>query len=704
MTTTDATRLDVDPIMVEVFRTRLEAIGQEAGAAIENTAISPIVTETKDYSVTFCDGDGKLMHGTAAVSGHFGAVIHAISSTIARHGETIADGDVFIANDPHTDGGLHPQDVVVQRPVYLDGQRIAWVAIAAHMLDMGGMVPGSSATKATECYQEAFRFPSVRLFRAGVEAEDMWAVFRTNVRSFDAIEMDLRSLVIGSYVAQQKILDLLAEIGLDDFQAWSRMLDTTTGAEFHRRVGVLEPGTYASTAWAEVGDDLYKIACTMQVRDGALVFDLREAPPQVPHFVNCKPYIVRAGLVPSLLGLLGPDLPFTQSLYDAIEILTTPGSIMDCRPPAPIGAAHMDCCIAVISAALHCVQMALSASAGSTLPVTAPFYDAQGTTRWSFINGTGHRTLFTLLDGVTGGSPGGVDRDGLDLSRDLVARRNSLQMADVEVLESVYPLLFRARGVGVQPAGGGRFRSGSGCLAVLEPHGIEVLDGNMTGTRGWFPSSGGAGGHPGARTSFRVVRASGAVEELSMHATGVALREGDCFELTAASGGGFGDPLDRHPAAVAEDRARGRVDEERAREVYGVIFADGTRIDGPATDRERTARLRLRLEQATPPLQSVPATTRADGKDGAELPLFPGIVQRGARAVSERSGATLAVAPAHWTDGCPVLEEPYEGPGPVPLVLRSYLDPVTGHALHTELVPRGEPRSFAMLPDRWLEA
>jgi N-methylhydantoinase B len=200
------------------------------------------------------------------------------------------------------------------------------------------------------------------------------------------------------------------------------------------------------------------------------------------------------------------------------------------------------------------------------------------------------------------------------------------------------------------------------------------------------------------------VRADGAVEELSMHATGVAIREGDRFELTAASGGGFGDPLDREPAAVAEDCARGRTDEKRAQDVYGVIFSDGYQIDSPATDRERAARLRRRLEQATPPQEAPPATTPANGKEDVELPLFPGIVQRGARAVSERSGATLAVAPAHWTDGCPVLEEPYDGPGPVPLILRSYLDPVTGHALQTELVPRGESRSFVMLPDRWLEA
>ena len=49
----------VDPIAPEVLRSRLETIGQEAGAAVEQTAIRPIVTESKDYSVTICDADGR---------------------------------------------------------------------------------------------------------------------------------------------------------------------------------------------------------------------------------------------------------------------------------------------------------------------------------------------------------------------------------------------------------------------------------------------------------------------------------------------------------------------------------------------------------------------------------------------------------------------------------------------------------------------
>src|SRR5580698_1856011 len=162
-----------DPIAPEILRTMLEAIGQEAGAAVEQTAISPIVTESKDYSVTILDGDGSVLSGHGMMQLQFGVAMHAVRSTIAAHGDTIAEGDVFIANDPHSGGGVHPQDVVIQRPVFVAGQRVGWVALAAHMLDMGGMVPGSSAAAATECYQEALRLPPVRLIRQRKECEDI---------------------------------------------------------------------------------------------------------------------------------------------------------------------------------------------------------------------------------------------------------------------------------------------------------------------------------------------------------------------------------------------------------------------------------------------------------------------------------------------------------------------------------------------------
>ncbi|HLY82647.1 MAG TPA: hydantoinase/oxoprolinase family protein, partial [Acidimicrobiales bacterium] len=50
-----------DPIDLELLRSQLQAIVEEAAGAIERTAISPVVTESKDYSATLLDASGNLV-------------------------------------------------------------------------------------------------------------------------------------------------------------------------------------------------------------------------------------------------------------------------------------------------------------------------------------------------------------------------------------------------------------------------------------------------------------------------------------------------------------------------------------------------------------------------------------------------------------------------------------------------------------------
>ena len=78
------------------------------------------------------------MHGPALdnyITGHFGASVSAVRATMARHGDTIAPGDVFLANDPHNGGGLHPNDVIVQKPAFAEGKLIGWVAVMAILIN-----------------------------------------------------------------------------------------------------------------------------------------------------------------------------------------------------------------------------------------------------------------------------------------------------------------------------------------------------------------------------------------------------------------------------------------------------------------------------------------------------------------------------------------------------------------------------------------
>src|SRR5262249_7255489 len=208
-----------------------------------------------------------------------------------------------------------------------------------------------------------------------------------------------------------------------------------------------------------------------------------------------------------------------------------------------------------------------------------------------------------------------------------------------------------------------------------------------------------------ATTEFVVHRGDGTSEEIPTHASGVELGPDDVFEFRCASGGGFGDPLDRDPRDVVADVERGRFDAGVAARVYGVVLDDRGNIDAEATASCRHQIAVTRLARALPPAKSLPASEPRGSLRASpgDQPLYIGVVQRGALAISERSGAPLAVAPDHWTDGCPVLVETRSDFGPE-VHIRSYLDPATGHALFVEAVPAGSPRSFEIAPRRWVEA
>jgi N-methylhydantoinase B len=247
--------------------------------------------------------------------------------------------------------------------------------------------------------------------------------------------------------------------------------------------------------------------------------------------------------------------------------------------------------------------------------------------------------------------------------------------------------------------GAGEFRSGAGCQMSYQPYGTDALYGVMLGMREHLPLVGMAGGSPGATTRFNIRHPGGAVEAVDGHAVGVVVAEGDTFEFLCACGGGWGDPLCRDPSAVAADASLGRISVEEAAAIYGVVLESGAPSLSASEGRRAEIR-RDRLARARPaarPLSGSPSP------DGPVLPLYPGVEQRGRHAVSTRSGAVLAEAPDHWTDGCPVLAERRQS-GNLVLHVEAYLDPRTGHSLCVDVRPEGIERTFSTLPDRWVRA
>ena len=99
-------------------------------------------------------------------------------------GEDVAEGDVVLHNDPYT-GGNQLSDWKVTKPVFHDGEHVAWVVIAAHQADVGGAVPGSYNPDATDMWQEGLRITPLKLYDGGRRRQDVWDFVFGNVSAAD---------------------------------------------------------------------------------------------------------------------------------------------------------------------------------------------------------------------------------------------------------------------------------------------------------------------------------------------------------------------------------------------------------------------------------------------------------------------------------------------------------------------------------------
>jgi N-methylhydantoinase B len=687
----------IDPILLEVLRCKLEAIADEGAKAVRRTAISPVVADAGDCSCAIFDAKGGLIVGDSL--GSTGS--NGVSAILARHGATLAAGDIFLVNDPYDGGGFHAQDVFIHQPVFAGGTLVAWVGSSAHMMDMGGSVPGSFAPAATECYQEAIRFPPVRLSRAFEEQVDVWAILRQNIRVSELVEMDMRALISGSNVVAAELDRLIAEYSAQTFSAAVDELNLRSEQEIRRRIAALEPGVYRSVNWAEWSDELYKVPCELTVSQDRLVFNFYGASPQSLHYFNSKAYVIRSLLGVEIAARIARDLPFNEGIFRAIEIRCEPGSILDAMPPAPIGAPHLEVGQTAVEVACNCLTLALAASSGTGAKGALAGSNAlsgMGLVTWAGQGYDGKPDAWLMLDGGANGSSAGIDRDGATLFPVLVSKEMRTEWPDVEVQESWYPLFFERRGPARRPVGAGAHHGGRSMSAAYRTTGAQPLAAVVMGHRERIPISGFAGGRPGGLTQFRIRGADGVARQVPCHTQGVALRPGETFELEVPNGGGWGDPLDRDPASVEREIRLGRLSPQDAASIYGVIQGDAA-----ATEAHRSSILAGRLQAAERPRQSL----RAEEVDAHELklppqPLYPGVEQRGRVAVSARTGAPLALAPGHWTDGCPMLREQLSADEGIEIV--TYLDPRSGHALAVEVLAQGEARGFETAPLRWTQA
>ena len=231
-----------ETILTSIMASRLKTIGERMGVVVERSARSPLLVEGRDFSLGIYDAKGILLEQTEYIPVLGYATTPAMRYIADYFGEEVAEGDVVLHNDPYT-GGNQLSDWKVAKPVFHDGEHLAWVVIAAHQADVGGAVPGSYNPNATDMWQEGMRITPLKLYEGGSVRRDVWDFVFGNVR-LPIVADDVTAMIGACAIGERELKGVFARYGRDAFVTASQRLLDAAEQSARAVVSQIEDGTY----------------------------------------------------------------------------------------------------------------------------------------------------------------------------------------------------------------------------------------------------------------------------------------------------------------------------------------------------------------------------------------------------------------------------------------------------------------------------
>ena len=554
----------VDPFVLEIIQDSLIAIADEMFVTTQRTSQSTIVYEVLDFAVGLTDADGNLITQGNGVTLFLSTLGDAARTVLTKFGRSeIADGDIFITNDPYIGGGTHLSDVTLMMPIFYGGELLAFAGNKAHWTEVGGRDPGSVATDTTEIYQEGLQLTCLKIFDRGKPNDALFDVIRANVRVPEMSIGDLHAQAASVRLAARRFAELCEKHTTELVRtAIDRTLEHS--AELARlELAKLPHGVFEATDWLdkdEHGGGPYEIRVKVQITDDEFVCDFTGTHPQLANSMNCS----RAGLESAcrviFKAIIGPSAPLSEGTFERLKVICPAGTVFTCDRPAATSIYWE-----VLVRSTDLVWKALAPAmpdrmtAGHFVSICA-----------DLITGLHPETdeLFILFEPNSGGWGAGVGQDG---QRGLVSIGDGETfMIPVEVAEMKYGVLVDQYAFNVSGAGEGKWRGGEG---IVRDYRLTAESGTVTATCGRheYPPWGVDGGRDGSRNELRLIYADGRPTRSVGMASRLPIMRGDVVRILTGTGGGWGDPLERDPEFVAADVRNGFVTVDEARDAYGVI-------------------------------------------------------------------------------------------------------------------------------------
>lgn len=578
------TRKTIDDVTLTVVQNGLQQVCNEMDVAFQRAAFSPTISESMDRS----DGIYHPNSGELIAQGEWGMPIfvgcmrfstQAALEYIRSRNIEVRPGDVFMFNDPYL-GGTHVMDVKFLRPYFHDGRIFAWFSNTGHWPDCGGMVPSGFSSNATEIEQEGLRLPPVKIFKEGQLDQEIVSIVLSNVRVAEERIGDIKAQIGALTVGERRFTEILERYGVETVETCIAEFRTRAQQLMRSRISLILDGVYEGVSYVDsdgVKDEPLRIHMTVRKEGSDLYFDLSQSSPACAGPMNSVLATTKSAIYLAVKHLF-PDLPINEGTFEPIHIADPEGTFLHARYPSPVSGCAAEVsqrvCEAVFSALVKAVpDLCWAAPAGTVGNLSLGGYDPGRARRYVMYNLSG------------GGYGGDTFADGMSNG---CSTTGNAATTPVEVLEQYYPVLVEHYRLHERSSGPGKHRGGLGVNYRLRLRDGEaklsfIMD------HGRYGPQGALGGLDGGKNRVVVTYKDGRVyhpPHLSKD-QGIVLGVGDAVEVWTPGGGGFGNPLQRDPASVAQDVFLEYYTAEDAAQQYGVVINPDGAVDAALTAKQR---------------------------------------------------------------------------------------------------------------------
>ncbi|MFQ5719921.1 MAG: hydantoinase B/oxoprolinase family protein [Acidobacteriota bacterium] len=521
--------MSASPVTLEVYRHLFAALAEEMGVTLRRTAISPNITERRDYSCALFDGAGRMVAQGENIPVHLGSMPASVAAAIAE--TRMERGDIILLNDPFR-GGTHLPDLPMVAPWFgADAAAPAFfLAVRAHHADIGGATPGSMPI-AGELLQEGLVIPPVHWVRAGVPVTETHRLLLANVRTPIERTGDLDAQAAALAVGKRRLADLVRRRGEAEVMAYGQHLLARAERSMRALIASLPDGTYRFEDVMEddgCGGGPFPLVVAVTVEEEVARVDFTGTGGPAGGGINAVPAIANSAVYYAFRTLLDADAPSNAGLYAPLDVIVSSPSLLDPPAGAAVAGGNVETSQRLVDVVLGALAQALPDRVAAA---------SQGTMNNVAFGGVrpGNGRPFTYYETLAGGHGGRPDGPGMSARHSHMT--NSLN-TPVEAIEHALPVRVERYAIRHGSGGAGRYPGGAGLVREY----LFLADAELTliterRARGPWGLAGGSDGAPGRNT---LVRADTDREERLGAKCRRQMAAGDRLIIETPGGGGWG--------------------------------------------------------------------------------------------------------------------------------------------------------------------